>query len=99
MVRDASQQIFPQGVRASNFETGEGSNFELDAGSNFELGHAEPVPKPALTWGAEGGMRFSLIPTPPSTQVFFQGSCQQQYTYIRCINSLRQLGASTRFVR
>ena len=40
MVRDASQKkTFPQGVRASNFETGEGSNFELDAGSNFELGH------------------------------------------------------------
>ena len=58
-----------------------------------------PVTKPALTWGSEGGMRLSPIPTSPFTQVFFQESCQQQYTYTRCINSLRQLGASTRLVR
>ena len=86
-------------MRASNSETGGGSNFEFDAGSNFELGHGGAVTKPALTWGVEGGMRLSLIPTSPFTQVFFQESCQQQYTYIRCINSLRQLGASTRLVR
>ena len=82
MVRDASQKKpFPQGVRTSNFETGEGSNFELDAGSNFELGHGGPVTKPALTWGAEGGMRLSPIPTSPFTQVFVQESCRRAPYY------------------
>ena len=67
-----------------------------------------PITKPALTWGAEGGMRLSPVPTSPFSQVFFQESCQQQYTYVhtlhelvastRCVNSVRQLGASTRCV-
>ena len=74
-----------------------------------------PVTKPALTWGAEGGMRLSLIPTPPFTQVFFSGElsatiyihtlhqlvastrCVNTFGALtRCVNSLRQLVASTR---
>ena len=42
-----------------------------------------PVAQPALIWGAEGGMRVSLLPTSPFTQVFYRRVVSNNiHTYI-----------------
>ena len=70
-----------------------------------------PPETPSQSWARFDISSKKMVRDANQTKTFPQGvcawswgtshetSCQQQYTYIRCINSLRQLGASTRLVR